>query len=677
MRITALIPFVAAAACAFATVFVGATPVAAQDRFDVQNFNPAPTQRSNALGVWQARVLPDSAFEIGALFHYSDDPLVLRDPSGDRLRSIVGSQANLHIMGGFGLFDLLEISADIPLVVLQTGETIGSLPNFAVGAPDAGFGVGDIRLVGKLQLFNSHTEQSPGGGAIALVVQGFLPSGKVENYQGGEARFNSTLVFDGVSPVGHRFSFNFGYTVRANTRIRDLHINDTFNWGIAADFLAHEKVSVLLEARGALSVLADGIGPEESPIEANMALRVRPVDMIQFEFGGGVGLFQGFGVPDWRIMAGLSYYRHPPQDRDGDGIVNADDQCPDNPEDFDDFEDENGCPDEDNDQDGILDEPDQCPLEPEDIDRFEDENGCPDPDNDQDGILDEPDECLNAPEDIDNFEDEDGCPDPDNDRDGILDEPDECPLEPEDIDEFEDENGCPDPDNDGDGILDEPDQCPNTPEDMNGVHDDDGCPEVDTDGDGILDPLDQCPNDPEDKDNFEDENGCPDPDNDQDTILDTVDRCPNEPENMNGNEDEDGCPDEDLVVVTCDHIVINDKIHFETNRAIIRSESYGLLDQVANVLRSRADIQGVRVEGHTDSRGSDRHNLRLSDARAHSVRTYLIERGQVQSSRLEAQGFGEQRPIESNSTRSGRAANRRVEFVITGIEGCDDSTPSP
>ena len=126
----------------------------------------------------------------------------------------------------------------------------------------------------------------------------------------------------------------------------------------------------------------------------------------------------------------------------------------------------------DRDGDGILDNVDKCPDDPEDKDGFEDEDGCPDPDNDKDGILDTKDKCPNEPEDKDGFEDEDGCPDPDNDTDGIPDEDDKCPNEPEDKDGFEDEDGCPDPDNDKDGVPDAADKCPNDP----GPPDNDGCP---------------------------------------------------------------------------------------------------------------------------------------------------------------------------------------------------------
>ncbi|NIR36899.1 MAG: OmpA family protein, partial [Actinobacteria bacterium] len=227
------------------------------------------------------------------------------------------------------------------------------------------------------------------------------------------------------------------------------------------------------------------------------------------------------------------------------------------------------------------------------------------------------------------------------------------------------------PDNDQDGIPDESDHCPLEAEDRNGVDDEDGCPEVDTDGDGLLDPVDQCPEEPEDLDEFEDEDGCPDPDNDGDGILDEHDQCPNDAEVINGVEDEDGCPDESAIRVTCRAIEINDRIYFETGKAVIRRRSHGLLDQLAAVMGSRPDITKVRVEGHTDSRGRDRYNMELSEQRAAAVRQYLLSRG-IAGDRLLSQGFGETQPLESNDTREGRAANRRVEFLILEQEGCQD-----
>ena len=132
----------------------------------------------------------------------------------------------------------------------------------------------------------------------------------------------------------------------------------------------------------------------------------------------------------------------------------------------------------DKDGDGIPDSVDACPNDPEDKDGFQDEDGCPDPDNDGDGIPDKQDQCPNDPEDKDGFQDQDGCPDRDNDNDGIPDSLDKCPNEPEDKDGFQDDDGCPDEDNDGDGIPDKNDKCPNDPETVNGFEDEDGCPDV-------------------------------------------------------------------------------------------------------------------------------------------------------------------------------------------------------
>jgi large repetitive protein len=83
-------------------------------------------------------------------------------------------------------------------------------------------------------------------------------------------------------------------------------------------------------------------------------------------------------------------------------------------------------------------------MEPEDFDGFEDEDGCPEKDNDADGIPDTMDKCPNEPEDRDGFQDADGCPDPDNDGDGFPDAQDKCPNEAEVINGVEDDDGCPD-----------------------------------------------------------------------------------------------------------------------------------------------------------------------------------------------------------------------------------------
>lgn len=131
----------------------------------------------------------------------------------------------------------------------------------------------------------------------------------------------------------------------------------------------------------------------------------------------------------------------------------------------------------DQDGDGLLDDKDKCPTKPEDFDKYQDEDGCPEPDNDADGIADESDACPDVAEDKDGYLDKDGCPELDNDGDGIADINDQCRNKAEDFDGYQDEDGCPDADNDNDQIVDILDQCPDKAEDYDGDKDADGCPE--------------------------------------------------------------------------------------------------------------------------------------------------------------------------------------------------------
>jgi outer membrane protein OmpA-like peptidoglycan-associated protein len=108
-------------------------------------------------------------------------------------------------------------------------------------------------------------------------------------------------------------------------------------------------------------------------------------------------------------------------------------------------------------------------------------------------------------------------------------------------------------------------------------------------------------------------------------------------------------------------------VYFDTSKATIKKRSHLLLSQIAKVLLDHPEVRKVRIEGHTDAQGHDERNMRLSQARSESVRAFLIKAG-VSETRLSAQGYGESRPIETNATSKGRAANRRVEFVIEANE---------
>jgi len=216
-------------------------------------------------------------------------------------------------------------------------------------------------------------------------------------------------------------------------------------------------------------------------------------------------------------------------------------------------------------------------------------------------------------------------------------------------------------DQDHDGIPDEVDACPTEPEDHLPPDPNDGCPTNDRDGDGIPDSKDKCPDQPEDKDGIDDEDGCPEDDADQDGIGDAQDACPKEPGPKSNDPKHNGCPQ--FIKVEGNSIRILQQVHFAFGSATILPDSFPMLQEIVNVLKVNPQIKHLSVEGHTDNKGPAALNKTLSQNRANSVMKWLVDHGTEQS-RLEAHGYGMERPIEDNKTDKGRAANRRVEFKI-------------
>jgi OOP family OmpA-OmpF porin len=218
-------------------------------------------------------------------------------------------------------------------------------------------------------------------------------------------------------------------------------------------------------------------------------------------------------------------------------------------------------------------------------------------------------------------------------------------------------------DTDGDGIPDDIDACPTEPEDHKEPDPGDGCPALsDRDGDGIPDQYDKCPDVPEDKDGIDDLDGCPEDDADNDGIPDTQDACPKEPGQPDPDPKRNGCPR--FIHLEGGMVRVMQQVHFATGSATILADSFPMLMEIAQLLKANPTIKRMRVEGHTDSHGGADYNLDLSKRRAASVRTWLVEHG-IESGRLESEGYGLTRPIQTNDTDEGRAANRRVEFRIT------------
>jgi outer membrane protein OmpA-like peptidoglycan-associated protein len=188
-----------------------------------------------------------------------------------------------------------------------------------------------------------------------------------------------------------------------------------------------------------------------------------------------------------------------------------------------------------------------------------------------------------------------------------------------------------------------------------------GCPVRDADQDGIEDAADRCPTEA----GLTELRGCPAKDSDGDSVADHLDNCPTE----KGVGTNAGCPEKQkqLVAIQTGKLEIKESVFFATGKSVIQTRSFKMLDQVARVLQQHPEVDKMVIEGHTDDRGNAEANRKLSQARAEAVNGYLVSKG-VEPSRLEAKGFGPDRPLASNKTEKGRAANRRVEFIIVTPE---------
>lgn len=300
---------------------------------------------------------------------------------------------------------------------------------------------------------------------------------------------------------------------------------------------------------------------------------------------------------------------------------------------------------EDKDGDGICDKDDECPEE-----KGEKENkGCPKkqeeekkcPDKDKDGICDKDDKCPDAAGPKDNQ----GCPTNDRDGDGIRDDIDKCP----DIPGSARNEGCPLSDRDKDGILDEIDPCPDEAGPLTNM----GCPTgSDRDKDGTPDKDDACPETPGPKEN----KGCPfGGDRDGDGVPDDIDKCPN----TAGPKDNNGCPiatqsERDLLAIAIRNL------YFDSDKWNIRPSSYRDLNNVVKILKEKKDWK-LKISGHADLRGSDEHNTMLSRNRANAVRNYLISKG-VSPNLLIVEYFGESQSVSRPVDQAALQLDRRVEL---------------
>ena len=633
---------------------VAATPGGARAQtsagIDVQAFRP----HAHTLGgftVDAARTMQHLRWTVGLMVNYADDPLRLVDEAtGKTLRSYVTDQLTGDFLFAIGLFDILELDLGLPVTFWLDGEGLG--PPSAGGLPSSG--IGDLRLTPRVQILDGFF----GLGAAAEVIfptgndEAFLSKG---GFRGG-ARLNMHFDFDAVMVL-----LNLGMSFEDTKALVNLEVGHQLWYGIGVlvpfDFDSAwskrtgrpHRLTLIGELTGYTELLEPFQAQNQDGLEVKAGLRYHMPNGLILSAGAGVGILPGYGTPDWRVFAGLHYLFSPAvaaPDRDPDPDCDricdpwvtdeghakmATPRCAGRgtcKEILEGWEEAN-CPQE-------CTRKDQCPLLPEDYDGYQDEDGCPDPDNDGDRVCDPWvrdsgmtfeecggfDECPDAPEDYDGFEDDpddpmntDGCPEPDNDCDLVCDPwVAEIGLDALRRMKFR--------------------RCGDKPTDQI------VCPEMAFDAGATCPPDLICRAVP-----------------DTGTLLQDV--CPDAPERYNGTKDDDGCPD-------CAEIIpFRGEIHYERGSWRIREDSFEVLDQIARRLQEPGyQHLRVRIEGHTSdvwggrSRGGAWSgwdgNRDLSRKRAQAVYEYLTDRPdlrrgatrtisaelRVDHERLEHDGFG-------------------------------------
>ncbi|HVR62597.1 MAG TPA: OmpA family protein [Polyangia bacterium] len=388
-----------AAAAAGLLLFCLGTERAEAQGFDAQLFRPAMST-SAYFSQERARVLGRAEINAGLTLDYARNPLVLRDADTNQIvdgGSVVANRLAADVGIALGIADFLELRARVPIVLVQTGEldlirAQGSLKATALG---------DFEVSAKAGLVGGPADV---GFHLAVALGLTVPSGSTSGFAGDGGVGARPRLIIGYEAARFSLAANAGYNLRHKNSLPSgsLTVDDELAGGLGAAYaVAPDSLWVVGEAYLARGVHAEGAGIRDTPSEALAGARYALPGPWMLQGGVGFGLTSGVGAPTVRAFLTLAYatdmHHPPPAPRP---LVAAEENPPPAP----------AAP-RDSDGDGILDKDDKCPNEPEDKDGFQDDDGCPDPDNDADGILDKDDKCPNEPEVFNGIDDDDGCPD--------------------------------------------------------------------------------------------------------------------------------------------------------------------------------------------------------------------------------------------------------------------------
>jgi outer membrane protein OmpA-like peptidoglycan-associated protein len=470
------LPALLAALAAVTAATTSRAQTTSQDRIPASNgagmdlhlFRPAVDSRG-FFSVNGVEVLPSKAISFGLVIDYGRHLMPLAPGHSGSYMVEHALQGTLHF--DYGIGGRLALGLTAPVILNWGGQVSDIGPGGTGNYTNESLSqqaLGQVAAHIKLRLLSA---DAPVG--LALVGQvgygiggsrnfaadpalSYWPHLVLEKQIGKDNPFRIGLDAGYRGHTGDNPVFEKGADGKPQLKSGIFQYSDLVTAGLGLSFQPFDKFAITAETYASYAVGGSSDAKQRLSAEALGGFKVFIQKASFLYLAAGAGYMPGFQSAGQRLVLGFVFEPFS-EDRDGDGITDDVDQCPDEKEDMNGIEDTDGCPEKDeepepppkvrtgdSDGDGILDAMDKCPDQAEDKDGFEDTDGCPDDDNDQDGIPDSKDQCKNDPEDKDGFKDVDGCPEDDNDADGIVDAKDKCPDEPETYNGTDDEDGCPD-----------------------------------------------------------------------------------------------------------------------------------------------------------------------------------------------------------------------------------------
>ena len=590
----------------------------------------------------------DKALNFRGIFSYADKPFVYTDFDGNRTE-LLKDITQLDLVAGYTMGNF-RIGADIPVIIRANGYLPG-------GEEISDTTLGDLVLDAKYR-FTKPTDTL----GVAVVVRSTIPTSPSTMPIG-----SSDPVIEGELSVDAELDQMF-VAVNLGHRQQGEWIHEQGMFGPqffvrgGLGFLLDEKKGVSTEfISSRLYEFNDSTAPFSSEV---LLSGWSAVDALIVRGGIGAGIGAGIGTPSWRGILAVEYQpKIKPKDTDMDGIIDKTDQCPKVPEDIDGIKDEDGCPDF---TDVTITFVDQFGVPvarkkwtAEEVAR--DENGKP----------------LVSTESVPK---EDPKKDGDVTPEGT--EKKEATPIASNANLIEGYSGVPFAAPSKDFILRADFDGYRPVEHVFKVVD--GQPQnVEIKVEMILGQLAVNPKDP-DGNPVADAVWNIDGSSERHNIDEILDLPPKEyvvqvaadgyklkTERVEVKADETTSIDIELIPTKAQvkdgMINFDGTIHFKTNSAVIEPVSFGLLNDIGDILKDFPSIKQIRIEGHTDSDGSAASNKKLSQDRATAVRQYLISYD-ISGERMIAEGFGEEKPKADNKTKVGKQQNRRVEIFILKVD---------